>query len=102
MLSTIAATTAGLNIAAAGWMSNLTVYLIKEFGMNSIDAAEVSNVMNGSVNFVPVIAAVLADSFFGTFFLVWISSLVSLLVCISPSHFTLFCKGKLLYFIHLT
>ncbi|OIS98201.1 PREDICTED: protein NRT1/ PTR FAMILY 2.7-like [Nicotiana attenuata] len=73
------ATTAGLNIAAAGWMSNLTVYLIEEFGMNSIDAAQVSNVMNGSVNFVPVIAAVLADSFFGTSSLVWISSFISLL-----------------------
>ncbi|XP_060170196.1 protein NRT1/ PTR FAMILY 2.7-like [Lycium barbarum] len=73
------ATTAGLNIAAGGWMTNLTVYLIKEFGMNSIDAAQVSNVMNGSVSFVPVFAAVLADSFFGCFSVVWISSFISLL-----------------------
>ncbi|KAM3398598.1 protein NRT1/ PTR FAMILY 2.7 [Capsicum galapagoense] len=75
----IIATVAGLNIAAAGWMNNLTVYLIEEFGMNSIDAAQVSNVMNGSVNFVPVVAAILADSFFGCFSIVWSSSLISLL-----------------------
>lgn len=76
---------AGLNIAAAGWMNNLTVYLIEEFGMNSIDAAQVSNVMNGSVNFVPVVAAILADSFFGCFSIVWSSSLISLLVGNPPS-----------------
>ncbi|WMV56369.1 hypothetical protein MTR67_049754 [Solanum verrucosum] len=73
------ATTAGLNIAAAGWMNNLTVYLIEEFGMNSIDAAQVSNIMNGSVNFVPVVAAILADSFFGCFSVVWSSCFISLL-----------------------
>lgn len=68
-------------------MNNLTVYLIEEFGMNSIDAAQVSNVMNGSVNFVPVVAAILADSFFGCFSVVWISSIISLLVCIQPPSF---------------
>ncbi|CAN4119902.1 unnamed protein product [Withania somnifera] len=72
-------TVAGLNIAASGWMNNLTVYLIEEFGMNSIDAAQVSNVMNGSVNFIPVVAAILADSFFGCFSVVWLSCFISLL-----------------------
>ncbi|XP_004294684.1 PREDICTED: protein NRT1/ PTR FAMILY 2.6-like [Fragaria vesca subsp. vesca] len=70
---------AGLTLAAGGWASNIIVYLIQEFNVKSIDAAQVSNVINGSSNFFPVIGAIIADSFFGSFPVISVSSFISLL-----------------------
>ncbi|PIN10700.1 H+/oligopeptide symporter [Handroanthus impetiginosus] len=75
----IIATAAGLTLAAGGWLNNLIVFLIQEFNIKSINAAQIFNVINGCTNFFPVIAAVVADSFLGCFSVIWISSLVSLL-----------------------
>ncbi|KAL1818943.1 hypothetical protein DCAR_0415174 [Daucus carota subsp. sativus] len=68
-----------LSLAGGGWTSNLIVYLIQEFRINSIDAAQISNLVNGSTSFIPVIAAIVADSFLGCYTVVWISSLISFL-----------------------
>ncbi|KAK9940266.1 hypothetical protein M0R45_016934 [Rubus argutus] len=70
---------AGLTLAAGGWVSNLIVYLIQEFNVKSIDAAQISNVINGSTSFFPVIGAILADSFLGSFPVISVSSFISLL-----------------------
>ncbi|GLT43299.1 hypothetical protein SLA2020_172610 [Shorea laevis] len=75
----IAATLMGLMLAGNGWMTNLIVYLIEEFKVKSIDAAQITNILNGSVCILPIIAAILADSFFGNFPVVAISSFFSLL-----------------------
>jgi peptide/histidine transporter 3/4 len=71
---------AGLTLAAGGWGSNLIVYLIQEFNVKSIDAAQISNVINGSTSFFPVIGAIIADSFLGSFPVISVSSFISLLV----------------------
>ncbi|KAH7838487.1 hypothetical protein Vadar_027158 [Vaccinium darrowii] len=75
----ITATMAGLTLAAAGWNSNLIVYLIGEFNVKSIDAAQIWNVVNGCTTMFPVLGAIVADSFLGNFSVIFISSLFSLL-----------------------
>lgn len=75
-----AATTTCLTLAFGGWTSNLIVYLIKEFDMESIDAAQIYNLVNGAGSLIPVVAAIIADSFLGCFSIIWISSIISLLV----------------------
>ncbi|KAL8146222.1 hypothetical protein AgCh_004094 [Apium graveolens] len=75
----IIASTAALSLAAGGWMYNLMVYLIQEFHINSIDAALIFNLVNGCTSLIPVIAAIVSDSFLGCYTVVWISSFVSFL-----------------------
>ncbi|KAH6788402.1 hypothetical protein C2S51_003408 [Perilla frutescens var. frutescens] len=77
--SFIIATVFGLTVAGGGWFANLTVFLINEFNVKRIDAAQISNVVSGCVTFFPVAGAVIADSLLGCFSVVWISSLISLL-----------------------
>ncbi|PIN02904.1 H+/oligopeptide symporter [Handroanthus impetiginosus] len=74
----IIASVAGMMLAAGGLLNNLIVYLIQEFNVKSINAAQIYNVVSGCTNFFPVIAAIIADSFLGCFPVIWISSLVSL------------------------
>ncbi|KAH6810437.1 nitrate excretion transporter1 [Perilla frutescens var. frutescens] len=69
----------GLTLASTGWLNNLIVFLIKNFNIKSIDAAQINNVVNGCVNFFPLVGAVVADSLLGCFSVIWISSLISLL-----------------------
>lgn len=70
---------AGLSLASAGIGGNLIVYLIKEFNIKSINAAQIVNVVVGSSNLLPIIAAILADSFFGSFSVAFTTSCVALL-----------------------
>ncbi|TMW93999.1 hypothetical protein EJD97_010892, partial [Solanum chilense] len=76
----IIASSVGLTLAFGGWTNNLIVYLIKEFDVESIDAAQISNLVNGAGSLIPVVAAIIADSFLGCFSTIWISSIISLLV----------------------
>ncbi|XP_004295993.1 PREDICTED: protein NRT1/ PTR FAMILY 2.7-like [Fragaria vesca subsp. vesca] len=71
--------TLGLTLAVGGWLSNLIVFLIQEFNEKSIDAAQIANVVDGSSSFFPVLGAIIADSFFGPFLVISISSCISLL-----------------------
>ncbi|KAH0659676.1 hypothetical protein KY290_029238 [Solanum tuberosum] len=75
----IIASSVGLTLAFGGWTNNLIVYLIKEFDVESIDAAQISNLVNGAGSLIPVLAAIIADSFLGCFSTIWISSIISLL-----------------------
>ncbi|KAH0751296.1 hypothetical protein KY290_030528 [Solanum tuberosum] len=75
----ITASSVGLTLAFVGWTSNLIVYLIKEFDVESIDAVQISNLVNGAGSLIPVVAAIIADSFLGCFSTIWISSIISLL-----------------------
>ncbi|KAM1342078.1 hypothetical protein ACFX2F_006454 [Malus domestica] len=72
-----------LTLAAGGWQANLIVYLILEFNLKSIDATQVSNVVNGCTSLFPIIGAIVADSFFGCFPVILISSCISFLVIAS-------------------
>ncbi|KAL5711238.1 hypothetical protein ACHQM5_021716 [Ranunculus cassubicifolius] len=69
----------GLTISASGWLSNLIVFFIEQFNIKSIQAAQISNVINGSSNFFPIAGAILADSLLGNFLVISISSVISLL-----------------------
>ncbi|KVI07903.1 protein NRT1/ PTR FAMILY 2.7-like [Cynara cardunculus var. scolymus] len=73
------ATMAGLTLAAAGWSNNVVVYLIREFNMKNINAAQIANILNGCINLFPIVAAVVADSYLGSFSVIVISSSLSLL-----------------------
>lgn len=75
----ITATIFGLTLAAWGWTANLIVYLIEEFHVKSIDATQISNVLNGCISLFPVIGAIIADSSLGCFLVISISSFISLL-----------------------
>ncbi|KAI3738135.1 hypothetical protein L2E82_28154 [Cichorium intybus] len=72
------ATMAGLTIAAGGWTNNIIVYLINEFNIKRIDAAQIANIVNGCTALFPILGAILADSFFGSFTIISVSSLISL------------------------
>ncbi|KAG7559789.1 Proton-dependent oligopeptide transporter family [Arabidopsis thaliana x Arabidopsis arenosa] len=76
----IIATLLGLSIASFGWVMNLVVFLIDEFNIKSIAATQISNIVNGCVSMLPVVAAILADSFFGNIPVISVSAFISLLV----------------------
>jgi hypothetical protein len=71
---------AGLSLASTGIVGNLIVYLISEFNIKSINAAQIVNVVIGSNNLIPIVAAIVADSFFGSFSVAFANSCVALLV----------------------
>ncbi|XWS52731.1 hypothetical protein CRYUN_Cryun11dG0095600 [Craigia yunnanensis] len=70
---------AGLTLAGGGWVANLIVYLIEVFNLKSIDAAQVSNIVNGGSSLFPIVGAIIADSFLGCFSVISIFSCISLL-----------------------
>uniref|UniRef100_M4EYE4 Uncharacterized protein n=1 Tax=Brassica campestris TaxID=3711 RepID=M4EYE4_BRACM len=55
-----------LSLAVLGWLFNLIVFLIEEFNMKSIAAAQITNIVSGCTFMFPVVGAIAADSFFGT------------------------------------
>lgn len=61
-----AATLLFLSLAVLGWLFNLIVFLIEEFNMKSIAAAQITNIVSGCTFMFPVVGAIAADSFFGT------------------------------------
>nr|XP_023870657.1 protein NRT1/ PTR FAMILY 2.3-like [Quercus suber]POE88540.1 protein nrt1/ ptr family 2.6 [Quercus suber] len=71
--------TAGFTLGGVGWISNLIVYLIQVFNVKNINAAQIYNISNGCTNLFPVIGAIVADSFFGTFSVAAVSACISLL-----------------------
>ncbi|XP_027086840.1 protein NRT1/ PTR FAMILY 2.7-like [Coffea arabica] len=73
----IMATVVGTSLAFGGLTSNLIVYLIQEFNIKSISAAEIFNVVNGCITIFPIAGAIVADSFLGCYSVIWISSLIS-------------------------
>ncbi|KAG7633409.1 MFS transporter superfamily [Arabidopsis suecica] len=68
----------GMSITYFGWVMNLIVFLIEEFNIKSIAAVQISNIVNGVVNMLPVVAAILADSFFGNIPVISASAFISL------------------------
>ena len=85
-----AATLLGMSITSFGWVLNLIVFLIAEFNIKSIAAAQISNIVNGCLSMLPLVAAILADSFFGNILVISASTFISLTV--SPTtHDWFFC-----------
>ena len=61
-------------------MSNLVVYLIQEYNVPSVDAAQISTIISGSISLAPVAGAIVADAFFGCYPVVAIAMAMSVLV----------------------
>ncbi|KAJ4874222.1 Protein NRT1/ PTR FAMILY 2.3 [Raphanus sativus] len=72
------ATMLGMSIASFGWVMNLIVFLIEEFNIKNIAAAKISNIVNGCLNMLPVVVAILADSFLGNIVVISVSTFISL------------------------
>ncbi|XP_065865281.1 protein NRT1/ PTR FAMILY 2.6-like [Euphorbia lathyris] len=68
-----------LTLANGGYLANLIVYLIVKFNVKSVDASQVVNKVYAGVNFSPIVGAIIADSFLGSFTVVAISSCFALL-----------------------
>ncbi|CAL5094289.1 unnamed protein product [Urochloa decumbens] len=69
----------GLGVAMSGALSNLVVYLIKEYNVPSVDAAQIGNIISGCLSLAPVAGAIVADAFFGCYPVVAISMAFSIL-----------------------
>jgi len=69
----------GLGVATSGALSNLVVYLIKEYNVPSVDAAQISNIIAGCISLAPVAGAIVADAFFGCYPVVAVSMAFSVL-----------------------
>ena len=69
-----------LTLVAGGWASNLLVYLITEYNIKSIAATKIFNIAFGCNFLFPIAAAIISDSFSGSFPVVSIFAFVSLLV----------------------
>ncbi|KAL0847209.1 hypothetical protein Bca101_020455 [Brassica carinata] len=75
----IIVTLLGLSITSFGVILNLIVFLIEEFNSKSIAAAQISIIFNGCLAMLPVVAAILTDSFFGDIPVILASTFISLL-----------------------
>ncbi|KAG7627458.1 Protein NRT1/ PTR FAMILY 2.1 [Arabidopsis thaliana] len=73
------ATLLGISVTSYGWVLNLIVFLIEEYNIKSIAAAQISNIVNGCLSMLPVVTAILADSFFGNISVISASAFISLL-----------------------
>ena len=90
-----AATLLGMSITSFGWVLNLIVFLIEEFNIKSIAAAQISNIVNGCLSMLPLVAAILADSFFGNILVISASTFISLTV--SPKTHDSFSSMNLIF-----
>ncbi|CAK7325544.1 unnamed protein product [Dovyalis caffra] len=75
----IIGTVMGLTLAAGGWSSNLIVFLITVMNIKSINATQINNIILGFYSLFPIAGAVIADSFFSSFYVICVFAFVSLL-----------------------
>ncbi|KAG0456215.1 hypothetical protein HPP92_024003 [Vanilla planifolia] len=66
-------------LAGAGLVANFTVYLIREFHMEQVKAANVLNIFFGTTNFAPLVGAFFSDAYVGRFKTLAFSSVASFL-----------------------
>lgn len=68
-----------LGLATAGATGNMVVYLIQEYNVPSVDAAQISTIIAGSISVAPVAGAIVADAFFGCYPVVAVAMVMSVL-----------------------
>ncbi|CAK8568855.1 unnamed protein product [Lathyrus sativus] len=66
-------------VASIGLMPNMIIYLTKEYNMHTAEATNFILLWSAATNFTPLIAAFLADSYFGRYSMIAFGSLSSLL-----------------------
>ncbi|KAJ8637009.1 hypothetical protein MRB53_011276 [Persea americana] len=69
----------GLIMGVGGALSNLIVYLIREYNVKSIDASQIASIINGCTSVAPIAGAIIADSYLGCFCVIAVSAFVCLL-----------------------
>ncbi|XP_037424922.1 protein NRT1/ PTR FAMILY 2.6-like [Triticum dicoccoides] len=69
----------GLGLAVNGTTSNMLVYLLKEYHVDGVDAAQITNIVRGSLNLVPIAGAILSDSYLGCFPVILAGAAINLL-----------------------
>ncbi|GKC76591.1 NRT1/ PTR family 2.7-like protein [Tanacetum coccineum] len=67
-----------ITLASGGLVGNLIVYLITKYNVKSIDATQINNVVLGCSFLIPIAGAILADSFYGSFVVIAVFLIVSL------------------------
>lgn len=67
-------------LAAFGLVANFMVYLMREYHMDQVQAANVINIWSGLCNLVPLIGAFISDAYAGRFRTIAVGSFASLLV----------------------
>uniref|UniRef100_A0A8N4F4K6 LOW QUALITY PROTEIN: protein NRT1/ PTR FAMILY 2.3-like n=1 Tax=Elaeis guineensis var. tenera TaxID=51953 RepID=A0A8N4F4K6_ELAGV len=73
----LAVSVAAVSLAVSG-VSNIIVYLIKEYNVKSIDSAQIYNIVNGCTSVVPVAGAIIFDAYVGSFPIVAFSTITAL------------------------
>lgn len=76
-----AATETFEKVATIGVVANLTVYLVKRFNIGQIEAANITNIFFGTLNFAPLLGAFISDVYLGRFKTLAYGCFASLLVC---------------------
>ncbi|KAJ6844394.1 putative protein NRT1/ PTR FAMILY 2.3 [Iris pallida] len=69
---------AGVSMGYQGLLSNLLVYLIKQYHLNNADATQIVSIVNGCIQFASILCAVVADAL-GCFCVVYVSLVASFL-----------------------
>ncbi|GMI88504.1 nitrate transporter 1.12 [Hibiscus trionum] len=75
----ILATEAFERVATVGISPNMIVYLTREFGMETVKAANIIFFWSAATNFFPIIGAFLADSYLGKYRMIGFGSMVCFL-----------------------
>ncbi|BAS93462.1 Os05g0338933 [Oryza sativa Japonica Group] len=81
-------------LSSAGAMGNLVVYLVKEYHVPSVDAAQISTIVSGCISVAPVAGAIVADAFFGCFPVVAVAMVFSVLVSAHHVFDVLSCRAS--------
>lgn len=72
-------------LASVGFNVNLITYLTHELNLPLVKASNILTILDGTFTFMPVIGAVIADSFAGRFWTITVGSIIYELVSLSLS-----------------
>lgn len=67
-------------MATFGLMTNMILYLMKQYNMEMTVASNVLFFWSSATNFMPLVGAIIADSFLGRFYTIGIGSVICLVV----------------------
>ena len=67
-------------VASFGLTPNMTLYLMRQYHMEMTAASNVLFYWSAATNFLPILGAIIADSYVGRFHMIGFGSVVSLLV----------------------
>lgn len=79
-MSYIAANEGLAKVASVGLIPNMIVYLMGDYRMGAVKATKILYFWFAATNFAPVLAAFLADAYFGRFLSIALGSILSFLV----------------------